>query len=228
MKDKFTIILSILIFIFVGAGVYLNILEQEKTDRSKLPQKVELSNGFQRWITNLKNKDINIEADEFKLVEKNEIYNTKWMTVYSLDDPQVKEQYDTTIQSMKGIKKVVFSPSKREFIDYRNEIRGDYQANQIHFYGQKEDKLIDARILDCSTRANCYFDRGYFLDNDVFVISEFSRNIDKKDTTTPLCSPDTTCTYSIKIHVIDLVNNSRYVYESKPFDAILNKLIPEL
>lgn len=217
-----------MVLLLTALGVYSNVMEQRAVDHSKIPQKVEQSRGFQRWITNLKNNDIDINADEFKLKEENEIYNTMWLKVYSIDDSAQKAIYEKTLADLKDVKKVIYSPSEREILDYRNEIRGDYKANEVHFYGQKEDKIIDARIVDCSVRANCYFDRAYFLDNDTFVISELSRNIDKKDLTSPLCDINTLCTYTIKLHVVDLIKNSRYVYESKHFDIILSKLIPEL
>ncbi|GIW69623.1 MAG: hypothetical protein KatS3mg101_0370 [Patescibacteria group bacterium] len=228
MKKSLNIIVASAIIILIAYGVYFNIQQQRSIDRSKLPLKVENSIGFQRWITNLKNNDFVIEADEFTLKEENEIYNTKWITVNSIDEEGMKEKYDKTIESMKGVKKVVFSPSGREFIDYRNEYRDGYQPNEAHFYGLKEDKVIDARILDCSARANCVFDRAYFLDNDLFVISEFSRNIDKKDEMAPACGIDEPCEYTIKIHVIDLINNKRLVYESKPFTAVLSEIVHEL
>jgi hypothetical protein len=210
-------------------GAAININEQLSIDRSKLPEKVEEEKGFQRWITNLKNKGLDfVDADEFTLVEENEIYNTKWMEVYSFDEPGRQEEFEQTIRERKDLPKVIFSPSERLFIDYRNEKRNGIKANEVHFYGARDDKIIDARILDCSVDANCYFDRAYFLSNDVFVISEFSRNIHKRDKTAPKCAIDEECTYSIKIHVIDLINNSRLVYESKPFNIVLSQLIPEL
>lgn len=228
MKKIVNVGAAVAIFVLIATGVLLNIKQQKSIDRSKLPEKVENSNGFQRWITNLKNNDFVIEADEFVLKEENEIYNTKWMTVSSIDEEGMKEKYDKTIDAMQNVKKVVFSPSGREFIDYRNEYRDGYGPNEAHFYGLKEDKIIDARILDCSLRANCFFDRAYFLDNDLFVISEFSRNIDKKDETAAACSIDENCEYTIKVHVIDLINNKRLVYESRPFTALLSEIIPQL
>ena len=228
MKDKIAITLTVAIFLLVSAGVYINVKQQQALDRSKIPPKVELSRGFQRWITNLKNKGIIIEADNFRLKEENEIYNSKWTKVYSMDDPQMKMTFEDTIKSLSGVGKVIFSPSGREFVDYRNQIRGAYQPNEVRFYGQKEDKIIDARILNCDIKANCYFDRAFFLDNDVFVVTEVSRNVDKKDTNVAACSVDAQCTYTFKVHVIDLIKNSRLVYESKPFDVVLTKLIPEL
>jgi len=217
------------IFILVGLAAAINIHKQFSIDQSKLPKKVEEAKGFQRWITNLKNKGLEyVNADEFILVEENEIYHTKWMQVHSLDEEGRQEEFEKTIADHKNLKKVIFSPSERLFIDYRHEKRNGIKANEVHFYGVRDDKIIDARILDCSVRANCYYDRAYFLSNDVFVISEFSRNIHKKDTTTPECPKNTECTYSIKIHVIDLINNSRLVYESKPFNIVLSQLIPEL
>jgi hypothetical protein len=227
--QKFDKTLIAAIFFLIVLGVYSNVREQNAVDQTKLPEKVEESKGFQRWITNLKNKGLeSVEADDFRLQEENEIYNTKWMKVYSADDPDRKIEFEETLEAHKDTRKVVFSPSEREFIDHRHEYRGDYAPNEALFYGQKDDKIIDARILDCSTRANCYFDRAFFITNDLFVISEFSRNIHKRDDTTPLCATNETCTYTFKIHVIDLINNQRLVYESKPFEAIWDEIMPEL
>lgn len=222
MNKVTSVILISAIAAGVALGVYSNVKEQQAIDRSKLPPKVELSSGFQRWITNLKNNKFVIDADEFRLKEEDEIYNTKWMKIYSIDAPGMQEQFNAEIAAKNGIRHVVFSPSQREYLDFRHEARDGYAANELHFYGQKEDKIIDARILDCSVKANCIFDRGFFIDNDVFVVTELSRDIDKKDVTTPECLPSQKCTYTYKIHVIDLILNSRLVYESKPFDIVLD------
>ena len=228
MKKKISYLVVFLLFITIGFGVYLNISEQLSIDRSKIPEKVESSKGFQKWITNVKNKGFEIEADEFTLIEENEVYNTKWIKVFSLDEPGRKEELNQTLQEHQDIKKVVFSPSDREFIDYRAEDRFYLAPNEARLYGQREDKILDARILDCSIRANCYFDRAYFLDNDVFVISEISRTIDKKDEMAVECLPKEECQYSFKLHVIDLINNKRFVYESTPFNVVLNDVLLEL
>jgi hypothetical protein len=228
MKNKINLILAALILIFVGLGVYANIQKQNAVDRSRLPQKVQMNRGFQRWLNNLKNKGIDLEADDFKLTEKDEIYNAKWMKVSSTDEPGKKDEFEQTLLAHQNLKKVVFSPSEREFVDYRPDTRDGYKPNEVHFYGLKEDKIIDARILDCSVSTNCYFDRAYFLDNDVFVISEISRNVNKRDPNLQACAMDVICTYSAKVHVIDLINNARYVYESKSFDTVLSTLIPQL
>jgi len=219
-----TIVIGI-IFVSVVLGVFLNVKQQNATDTTKLPFDVENNNLFQRWITNLRNKDLTLEADDFKLRESNEIYNTTWMTVSSIDDPAKKIEFEATLNSHRNIKRIVFSPSDRIFVDYRNIDRDNILPNQVRLYGLKEDKIIDARILDCSVRANCYFDRAYFIDNDVFVITEFSRNISKKDTTTPVCTINQVCTYTVKLHLVDLIHNKRDEYESKPFDIILKDWI---
>jgi hypothetical protein len=213
---------------FVVLGAASNIQQQNAVDASKLPEKIEVNRYFQRWITNLKNKKLEIAADDFNLKEKNEIYNTKWVRIYSLDEPDVKAAFEKNINDHQNIEKIVFSPSGREYLDYRNIEREGFMVNEVHFYGQKEDKLIDARVVDCSVRANCIFDRAYFLDNDTFVVSEISRNIDKKDQATALCDTTQLCTYTFKIHFVDLINNSRYVYESRPFEVVLKEFIPNL
>ncbi len=207
--------LASLLFLFVGGGVYLNLREKAAIDNSKIPPKVEEDRSFQRWITNAKNKDIPIEADEFRLAEENEIYNTRWMKVYSLDEPGREEEFEQTLEANRNIDHIIFSPSDRIFLDYRNIKRGDYKAHEVHLYGQNEDKIIDARILECYNNNNCYFDRAYFLDNDVFVVHEFSL-ANKVD----LCPKDETCSYTFKVHLVDLINNKRWIYESneKPLE----------
>ena len=223
-KNKVSIILTIFIFIFVVMGVYSNVMEQRAVDQSKLPEKVELNSGFQRWITNLKNKGLTIEADEFRLIEENEVYNTKWMKVYSIEEEGRKEKYEKTIAEHRDIKKVVFSPSDRLFIDYRFEPRNGYQPGEVRFYGLTEDKIINARALGCKNQANCYFDRGFFLDNDVFVISELSLAFDED----PTCGRTAECTFTFKLHVTDLKKNQRLIYESLAKELVLEKTIPEL
>ncbi len=229
MSKKQNILAFGIFTVLVIMGVSSNIMQQKAVDRSKLPTKIEQSKGFQRWITNLKNKNLSTEADEFRLQEEVELYNSKWTNVTSIEQPGEQEKFNAVIAAHQNIKKqVVFSPSKREFLDLRNMDRDGYNSNEVRFYGQKEDKVIDTKILDCSLLANCYFDRGYFLNNDVFVVSEFSRNIDKKDQNPPVCALNQECEYTIKIHVIDLINNSRLVYVSKPFNIVLETLIPQL
>ena len=227
-KETAFAITTLFLLATITGATALNYKQDKDVDRTKIPQKLELNKAFQKWITNLKNKDLIIEADEFRLKEENEIYNTQWMTVYNIDDTAVKTQYDLNIVKYVNTKKVVYSPSSRQFIDYRNEPRDGYGANQIHYYGLRDNKLLDARLLDCPTTLNCYFDRAYFLDNDVFVVSEISRNLDKRAENIPVCSMGDVCTYTVKIHLVDLNKNSRLVYESLPFNIKLALLIQEL
>lgn len=228
MTKKLTILLTAAIFLLICGGVFINVKQQLAVDESKLPQKLEDNNLFQRWITNLKNNDVDVGADDFRLLEEAEIYNTMWVTIKSIDGPGVEEWFNNELLTHQDLDKVVFSPSDKEFIDFRPILRGEYEQNEVRFFGQKEDKILDSKVVDCSIRANCYFDRAYFLDNDVFVVTEISRNIDKHDDTAELCPIDESCTYTIKLHLVDLVQNKRLVYESNTFDIVLAKLIPEL
>lgn len=222
-------VVTALLFVAVVVSAGINVFQNLSVDQSKLPEKVEESKGFQRWITNLKNKDLDyINADDFTLIEENEIYNTKWLKVYSLDEPGKQEEFDTNIKAHLETKGVAYSPSEQVYVDYRNIQKDGYKANEAHLYGLRDDKILDSRILDCSTRANCYFDRAYFLSNDVFVITEFSRTIDNDAAQIPECDITSVCNYSVKLHLIDLINNKRLVYESKPFDLLLSETIPEL
>ena len=222
------VVSSILLTASIVTATYTNYRKYKDIDRTKIPEKVEASKAFQKWITNAKNKKLELSADDFAMVEENEIYNTKWMSVYNIDEPGVSETFQANIAAHKDIKGVVFSPSDKQYIDYRAIPKDGYAPNEIHYYGLREDKLVDARLLNCADSLNCYFDRAYFLDNDVFVISEFSRNLAKESEAIPTCSLNSACTYTVKLHVIDLNRNSRLVYESKPFDINLFELIPKL
>lgn len=224
MKTKIPYILVAIISISIAVGVYSNVLEQKSIDRSKLPQKVEENNGFQRWITNLKKKEIETEADEFRLIEENEVYNTKWMKVYSADDEKMSKEYEKILENNRNIEKVIYSPSDRIFIDFRFEPRDGYDAGEVRYFGQSDDKIIDLRALGCKNKTNCYFDRGYFLENDLFVVSELSLSLNENQR----CKRNEECLYTFKIHVVDLKHNKRLIYESLEKKLILEKTIPDL
>lgn len=228
MNPKLKLILTAAILVLVGVGVFSNVRQQRAVDQSKIPQDIELSKGFQRWITNLKNKDLEVDADEFRLVEETEVFNTRWLKVAGLNDPSEQQIYENTLKSVQGVKGVAFSPDESEFVDYRNEDRGDVLPTQVRYYGLKGDKVLDANVIDCSSLANCYFDRAYFIDDNTFVVSEFSRNIDKKDTTAPVCKTSEVCTYTIKVHVVNLQTNSRLEYQSRPMELVMDEIKPEL
>jgi hypothetical protein len=223
MKKFGNVFLIAIIFLAVALGVYQNERIKNAIDQTKLPLKVENDRVFQRWDTNIRNKGLLITADDFTLVETNEVYNTQWIKVTSIDDPQVKAAFDQNLADHKNIQKVVFAPSGTMYLDYRNIFKDGYFPNQVHLYGLKEDKILDARILDCSERGNCYFDRAYWLDNDVFIITEWSRDISKEQETIPVCPITSVCTYAIKLHMVDLVHNKAYIYKSKTFDLNLSE-----
>lgn len=220
MKKKIiTSALTLCVFLLVGAGVFINVQKQRAVDRSRLPQKVELSSGYQKWNTNLKKKGVAIEADEFKLLEETEVFNTRWMTVTSVDQPGQKQILDSKLANAKGQEKTALSPSGTQFIDYRDVARDGYTQGQVRLYGLKEDKILDTRALGCNNQANCYFDRGYFLDNDTFVVTEFSL----KDPGAA-CDINQVCTYTIKLHLVDGLKNKHFVYISLPKDLNLAQM----
>ena len=233
MKQRLHNVLFLLIILCSASIAILNFQQEKAIDRSKLPQKVERSKGFQKWITNLKNKDFEIEADEFRLKEENEVFNSTRMEIYSIDEEGREEELNKKLLENKDLDNVVFSPSERQFIDYRYETRGvlknePIQPNDAYFYGLRDDKILNSRILTCNAKLNCIFDRAYFLDNNVFVISEFSRNEELEDEEMPKkCGTLDKCTYTIKINVIDLINNSNLIYESKPFELVLAEAIAD-
>lgn len=228
MKKYFNFFLIFIIFVSIALGVYQNQLKKASIDRTKIPLKVEEDRDFQRWNTNIRNKGLEITPEDFILVEENEVYNSQWIKITSVDNPQAKAAFDQNLIDHKETKKIVFAPSGTMYLDYRNVFKDGYFPNQVHLYGLKEDKLLDARILDCSERGNCYFDRAYWMDNDVFIITEWSRDISKKDITIPECPVTSICTYAIKLHMVDLKHNKRYIYKSKTFDINLSEWIQNL
>lgn len=221
-----TVIPIVAIFLLVAAGVYINIRKEIAKDNSRIPEKVSESRDFQRWSTNLKNKGVIIDSGDFFLYETSEIYNSRWLNVYSIEEEGMQEQFEQTLAEHQELKGVAFSPSKRVFVDYRNMERNGYLPNEAHLYGLRDNKVINARILECVPIGECYFDRAYFLDNDVFVISEISRDI-KPDMQAGTCDIVQPCKYLLKVHVIDLLNNKRTTYRSPELDMILENVVPD-
>lgn len=230
MKNKTLLLSMVLLLISIFT---INTIQKKSVDLTKLPEKVEESNGFQRWITNLKNKDFDIEADEFRLVEENEIYNTKWIKIYDFESEEAKELYENVFNEVEDQDKIVYSPSERRFVDYRDIARRDYKPTEVYFFGAQDNKLLDARIVGCSNDANCYFDRAFFLENsnEVFVVTEisFAGEVNLREGEQgQVCDITEICTYSFKIHVVDINKNSRAVYESEPFELNLSEKKSEL
>jgi hypothetical protein len=206
--NKLKIVLVFALFSTIGFSVYLNLKEKAAIDESRLPTKVAEDRAFLRWITNLKNKEIEIDADEFSLIEEREAYNAGIMRVYSLEEEGKKEFLEDTLAKHKDLSHIAFSPSETLFLDYRDVIQE--KAQKIRLFGLKENKIIDIDIIECSVEKNCYFDRAYFLTNDYFVIHEISL-ANKEDP----CSRSEICTHTIKTHLVDLINNKIRTYTSK-------------
>lgn len=227
IKTHLDKILFVFIFGLVSLVVYSNISEQRSIDKSKIPTKLEENSKFQKWITNAKNKDIEIEADKFKFVEDSNIFNTIWTSTSSIDNEQVRADYERNMGILSKFKTSEYSPNEREIVNFDNSERFGFTANQVFFYGLREDKILLTRVVDCEIESNCYFHRAGFLDNHVFFVAELSlKDFTKKNPVT--CEPKGVCKYSFKIHFIDLVNNSRTVYESEAFEGIFDDLKSKL
>ena len=226
-KNNFDKILIICVFICVGLTVYLNVKEQLSIDKSKIPSKLEENSKFQKWLTNAKNKGINVEADKFKFVEDSNIYNTIWTSTSSIDNDAARSGYENNMKTLEAFKTSEKSPNEREIVNYDNSERFGFLKNQVFFYGLREDKILLTRVVDCENESNCYFHRAGFLDNHVFFVAELSlKDFTKKNPVT--CDPTKVCKYSFKIHFVDLINNSRTVYESEPFVGIFEDLKSKL
>ena len=220
-------ILILVIAILVATSVTLNIKKQYSIDKSKLPTKLETNSNFQKWLTNAKNKGIKIEGDNFRYVEEKNIYNTIWTSTASSDDEESFKLYNANMELLKKYKFSALSPNERETVNFDSSPRFGFNPNEVFFYGLREDKILTTKVTDCNYESNCFFNRAGFLDNQVFFVIELSLN-DSLKNPFQTCDKTTLCTYSFKVHLIDLINNSRTVYQSEPFQGYFQELAGEL
>lgn len=227
IKNYLDKILIIGVFVTVILVVFSNIKEEMSIDKSKIPTKLEENSKFQKWLTNAKNKGIKVEADKFKFVEDSNIYNTIWTSTSSIDNDSARSDYENNMRILNGYKTSEKSPNEREIVNFDNTERFGFTKNQVFFYGLREDKILLTRVVDCELEANCHFHRAGFLDNHVFFVAEMSlKEFTKKNQIT--CDPTKICKYTFKIHLVDLINNSRTVYESEEFEGVFEDLKSKL
>jgi hypothetical protein len=221
MKHIDKILIS-LVAIFIGIGVSLNLYEQYSVDKTKLPLKLETHSRFQRWLSNLKDKGLDLEADKFRFLEDNNIFNSIWTSTESIDNELSRKNYELNMSQLLELKESVLSPNEREVVNFTQSDRFGYQPNEVFFYGLREDRILRTKIADCPSPSNCNFHRAAFIDNHVFFVMELSqKNFDKNNP--KICLPDEVCEYTFKVHLVDLNNNSRSVYESETVnDTYLN------
>lgn len=222
-------ILVALVFVLVGATVYSNYREQLAIDRSKIPESMEYAEEFQDWIINMK-KQVDVSADEFRLLEVNEVFNSAHFDVSSKDNENAYQVHLNKLEEFEDLDDVRFSPNGFQFLDFRRETRedGKYEPYDVYFHGLRENRIIDTKILSCEPLRSCYFDRAFFIDNDSFVISKYSRPISDEDLENEgyePCTLDEVCTYTIKLHLFDLINSDQFVYESNPYEVNLAEIV---
>jgi hypothetical protein len=226
MKHLDKILIS-LIAVLIATGVVLNVKKQYSIDKSKLPNKLESNSQFQKWITNARNKGIKVEGDNFRFVEDSNIFNTLWTSTASVDDDASRKLYDENMLELRKFKTSALSPNEREIVNYDNSTRFGFLPTEVFFYGLRENKILRSKITDCDFESNCFFNRASFLDNHVFFVIQMSlKDYTKKDP--KICNPTQVCTYSFKVHLVDLINNSRTVYESEPIQGVLEDLKSKL
>jgi len=227
-NSQITTFLVFVVLALTAATVASNYRQQLAIDNSKISSGVELSKEFQRWITNMK-KRVDISADEFRLIESNEVFNSAHLTISTTENEEANSAHLAKLEEFSQYDDVRFSPNEFQFLDFRREVRSDgnreYLPNEVYYHGLQETKIIDTRILSCDIDANCYFDRAFFADNHVFVISQFSRDVPEDElATAPACALDEVCTYTIKLHVFDLINSAQHVYASNPYNLNLSEM----
>lgn len=221
MKSFDKILISI-IAILIATGVSFNLYKQYSVDKTKLPFKVESHSRFQRWLSNLKDKGLDLEADKFRFLEENNLFNSIWTSTESIDNDISRKNYDLNMQELLKLKESAKSPNEREIVNFTHSDRFGFLPNQVFFYGLREDRILKTKVAECPDNSNCDFHRAAFIDNHVFFIMELSlKNFDKKNPKT--CRLDEICEYTFKVHLIDLNNNSRTVYQSETInDTFIN------
>ena len=128
---------------------------------------------------------------------------------------------------LRKFKDTALSPNEREIVNYDYSNRFGFLPTEVFFYGLREDKILRTKIVDCDLESNCFFSRASFLDNHVFFVIQMSlKDYSKKEPKT--CDPTKVCTYTFKVHLVDLINNSRSVYESEPVQGIFEDLKSKL
>lgn len=207
-------IIILLIAIVIAIGVSINLHKQYSVDRTKIPFKLESHSRFQRWLSNLEEKGLDLEADKFRYLEDNNIFNTIWTSTESIDDDNSRKIYEENMALLLTFKESAKSPNEREIVNFSPVDRFGFLPNEVFFYGLREDRILRTKIVDCSLDTNCNFHRAAFIDNHVFFIMELSlKSFNNPNFKT--CALDEVCEYTFKVHLVDLNNNSRTVYESE-------------
>jgi hypothetical protein len=220
-------ILIIAIAIFIAIGISSNLYEQYSIDKTKLPLKLETHSRFQRWLSNLKDKGVDLEADRFTFLKDSNIYNTIWTSTISIDDEVSRKMFEDNMKVLAEYKESIKSPNEREIVNFTMEDRFGYAAKTVFFYGLREDRILSTKIADCYQHFTCNFHRGAFMDNHVFFIMELSQKA-VPDAEFKGCELDEVCDYTFKVHLVDLNNNSRNIYESEVVRDTYNNLFKKL
>ena len=228
MRSKTTASIIIAIVLLVAAATYINAAEKGRGFDKTLPAKIIQNTDHRIWITGLNDKGISVLPDSFVYLERSEIYTTSRLSVFSPREPETQEQYNANLLESDSVEGIIFSPDGKQFIDIRNIPRRGYNATDVRYYGTREDKIIDARFAECYYKFNCYYDNAYFINNDTFVVYEISQYTSEKGEKPKDCLDTGECEYTFKIHLVNLNTNSRVIYESPAFWAVLNELIPEI
>lgn len=225
MKPLERLLVVLVLTLLIGGGVYFNYSQKLQVDSVKLPSYVEQHKNFQKWITNHKNKDINLEADDFRLLEESEVYNTQRLKLYPLTDLIMLEKYNELVKDQANVVDKRTSPDGKQFVNYVYDYRiglsnTTYLPSDVWYLGIRGDRIIENKLVSCNVKANCIVDRAFFISDDVIVVSEVMRDIDT-DLSYPPCSVTEVCTYKIRLNVMDIAQNSNLIYESPGFELVL-------
>jgi hypothetical protein len=220
-------ILIILVAFMVTGVILKNFYDEYSIDKTKLPLKVETHPRFQSWKSNLKDNNLNIDGDNFKLIKDSNIFNTIWTTTISIDDEVARKLYEENMQTLLSFKESAKSPNEREVVNFTPTDRFGYTYKDVFFYGLREDRILSTKIANCYQHVTCNFHRAAFIDNHVFFITELSQKTVPEEEFKG-CQEDEICEYTFKIHLVDLNNNSRTVYESETVIESYNKLVNKL
>ena len=210
------ILFVVIIFASIGGAVLINTKKDDSEDKDDktFPSEIADHENFKTFQKEMSDAGIVVNPDEIIIKDQREIYNPDRIKVFSQQDEIKKTELEETTQSLRDVSGVTFSPDQKIILDYRNIARVGASSRQIRLFGIRSEKILDAPLLDCAISSECIYIDGYFIDNDSFVLHEIS--LARKD---PDCVVGSTCSYSIKIHYVELMQNQRSLYESTEFEA---------
>lgn len=201
----------ILLIFFVLSAASLNYLQSLKINSEKLPLGLESEKRYQGWIRRWKDKFPQIESDTFKKIDDGEIISST-NPRYSFSETDW-DDVKTTIETAKKNKYNVIAPDKNQYLNFRSYFSDTKEASSsyVYYFGVRENKTISGPIYECK-KTNCYFDRPFFLNPDLFYMAEVEEKL--YPDAPNRCKNEGICSYELLMHEFNLKKNKRTTFRS--------------